>query len=57
VIAWIGIAFGLGGLIGWFGGAAYGYLAGVKETERRWSDAVGRADDARRQAADPEAGI
>lgn len=26
-----------------------GYSAGVKETERRWREAVGRADEARRE--------
>lgn len=30
------------GLVGWVGGYCYGWLMGVKETERRWSDAVGR---------------
>lgn len=36
-----------GGLLGFFGGIAYGYAVGVKETEVRWSEAVGRAEDAR----------
>ena len=29
-------------------GLTLGERMGVRETERRWSDAVGRADDARR---------
>ena len=44
---WLGIAFCGGGLIGWVGGYCYGWLMGTKDTERRWSEAVGRADDAR----------
>jgi hypothetical protein len=30
------------------GGFYLGYERGVKHTEQRWSDAVGRAEDARR---------
>lgn len=30
-------------LFGWCAGYLWGYASGVKETERRWSDAVGRS--------------
>lgn len=40
---WIALAFCFGGLFGWVGGYCYGWLTGTKDTERRWSDAVGRA--------------
>lgn len=43
MMAWIGVAFCLGGLFGWVGGYCYGWLMGEKDTERRWSEAVGRA--------------
>lgn len=37
------MAFCVGGLFGWCGGYCYGWLMGEKDTERRWSVAVGRA--------------
>lgn len=40
---WAMIAFSGGGLVGWIGGYAYGWLMGTEDTERRWSDAVGRS--------------
>lgn len=40
MIVYLAIAFCGGGLIGWVGGWCYGWLMGVKDTERRWSDAV-----------------
>lgn len=36
--------FCLGGLVGWTGGYCFGWLVGTKDTERRWSDAVGRKE-------------
>lgn len=45
MMVWLGIAWGAGGLLGWIGGYAFGWLVGVKETEERWSEAVGRAED------------
>lgn len=42
-VVYFPLFFVAGGLLGWVGGYCYGYLMGVKETERRWSDAVGRA--------------
>jgi hypothetical protein len=35
-------------LLGYGVGIVHGDTIGTKETERRWSEAVGRADDARR---------
>ena len=45
----VGFVFGavvssVSGLIGY----VFGWNAGTKDTERRWAEAVGRADDARR---------
>jgi membrane protein DedA with SNARE-associated domain len=42
-VAWVAVAFSVGGLVGWTGGYCCGWLLGEKDTERRWSEAVGRA--------------
>lgn len=41
----IGMIFA--GLVGWLAGYMVGMNTGIKDTEQRWSDAVGRADAAR----------
>lgn len=41
-------------LIGWVGGYCFGFLMGVKDTERRWTEAVDRAVYARRSLAGTE---
>ena len=40
---WLGVSFLVGGLIGWFGGYAFGWLVGQKDTDRRWANAADRA--------------
>ncbi len=42
---YVGLAFCVGGLIGWLSGYTHGWTLGEKDTERRWSEAVGRAHD------------
>jgi hypothetical protein len=43
---------GLLGAFAYMVGFVRGHGAGVKETERRWSEAVGRADDRRQHPTD-----
>lgn len=53
MMPWIALVFCIGGLVGYIGGWCRGWLVGVGETEQRWADAVGRADDNRRQRQPP----
>jgi uncharacterized membrane protein YciS (DUF1049 family) len=45
----LAIWFVVGFVIGWVVGAIMGERRGIADTERRWSEAVGRADEARRR--------
>lgn len=45
---WAFVAASLGAIVGLLWGYFWGIHIGIKETEVRWSEAVGRADDARR---------
>jgi hypothetical protein len=41
-IIWIFAGFLACGLLGWVGGFFSGWTSGIKDTERRWREAVGR---------------